>query len=84
MEYRLLVDIEVFEYIAKLKPSLRNRLIEQFKRIQSYPGNHAEYTERDPSGRRIDVCVYEGMAIHYWEDFADRHVKILEVTPAGS
>jgi hypothetical protein len=84
MEYGLLVDIEVFEYLAKLKPSLRNRLVEQFKRIQSYPAHYAEYTERDPSGRRIDVCVYMGLAIHYWEDFADRHVKILAVTSAGS
>lgn len=82
MEYRLLVDIEALDFIATLKLTQRRRLMAHFRRLQSYPGHHAEYVERDHAGRRIDVCIFEGFAIHYWEDFADRHVKILAVLPA--
>lgn len=84
MDYRLLIDIEVFDFLQTLKPALRKRLLFQFRRIQDFPENFIEYTERDPSGRRISVCVSGEFAIHYWDDFADRHVKILAVTPAGS
>jgi hypothetical protein len=82
MEYRLLVDMDVFDFLQKLKPIQRQRLVDQFRRTQDYPSHHSEYVERDPAGRRIDVCVFEGFAIHFWEDFADRHVKILAVTSA--
>lgn len=82
MDYRLLIDIEVLDFMEALKPVHRKRLFAQFRRIQGFPGNYIEYTERDPSGRRIAVCVFQEFAIHYWDDFADRHVKILAITPA--
>lgn len=84
MNYRLLIDIEVFDFLQALKPAQRRRLLGQFRLIQDFPTNHIEYTERDLSDRIIAVCIMDGFAIHYWDDFADRHVKILAVTPAGS
>lgn len=82
MDYRLLIDIEVFDVLRSLQSRRQQRLLEHFRRIQRHPEDHAEYSERDPSGRRIDVCLFEGYAIYYWEDFADRQVKILELLPA--
>ena len=76
MDYHLLVDIEVLDFIATLKPAQRRRLMSHFRRIQSYPEYHAEYVERDHVGRRIDVCIFDGFAIHYREDVTDRHVKV--------
>ena len=36
----------------------------------------------DEMARRIDVNVHAGHAIASWEDFADRHLKVLDVRPA--
>ncbi len=82
MDFRLLIDMEVLDELAKLKPSIRKELLAQFRLIQDYPSAYAEYVERDASGRRIDVCITAGFAIHYWEDSADRHVKVLALVPA--
>lgn len=61
----------------------RRRLMKRFLEIAASPGQFAEYEERDESGRRLDVNVCGDYAIAYWDDFADRHLKILEVAPAG-
>jgi hypothetical protein len=35
--------------------------------------------ERDSAGRRVDVHIFGTYAIKFWDDFADRQVKILDV-----
>ncbi len=47
--------------------------------IQSFPSDYCDYEERDPLGRRVQVNVHAGYAIEYWEDFADRHLKVLVI-----
>ncbi|HEX7469416.1 MAG TPA: hypothetical protein VF437_01580 [Verrucomicrobiae bacterium] len=84
MEYRLLVDIEVVEALDALPKKTRTRLINHFYKIRSFPENHSDYHERDSAGRRVEICVFAGHAIHYWTDFADRHVKILALKPADT
>jgi hypothetical protein len=38
----------------------------------------------DPNERGIPLAVHvcRGFAFKYWTDFADRHVKILDIAPA--
>jgi hypothetical protein len=77
MKYRLLIDYEVIEFIETLSRkeplTLRNRLVA----IQDYPGRYADYTEHDSEGRRVGIHICGRYAIKFWEDHADKHVKIL-------
>jgi hypothetical protein len=82
MDFRLLISIEVIEFLQKLPAARRKRLVQHFRRIQDFPGHYSDYIETDSSGRRVDVSVFDGFAIVYWADVADRHLKILELQKA--
>ena len=43
----------------------------------------SDYREANPRGIPLDVHLCAGFAIKYWIDFADRHVKVLDLEPAG-
>ncbi len=57
--------------------------MKRFLEVTPFPGQYADYEERDDSSRPLDVNVCGHHAIVYWDDFADRHLKILDVKPAG-
>ena len=76
-QYRLLVDLEVVRSLDLLPKGKRLRLLTHLDRIRESPDRHSDFSEDDASGRRLEVSVIEGFAVHYWIDFADRHVKIL-------
>jgi hypothetical protein len=82
MEFRLLIDIEVIEILDGLPKRSRARLLDQFQKIRSFPGNSSDCHEYDTNGRRIEISIASSWAIHYWIDFADRHVKVLAIKPA--
>jgi len=82
MEYRLLIDLEVIEIMDGLPKRVRKRLLDQLLKIRSFPTNHSDYHEQDAVGRRVEICILAGWAIHYWIDFADRHVKVLALKSA--
>lgn len=76
---RLLIDIEVFEFLRTLRQSEQIALLKRFREIAAFPSRYSDFVEYDSSGRRVDVHVLGKFAIKFWDDFADRHVKILEV-----
>lgn len=82
MEHRLLIDIEALDILDRLPKKVRTRLLQHFVAIRSFPGNHSDYHESDAIGRRIEISVLGGWAIHYWIDGADRQVKVLALKPA--
>jgi len=82
MKWRLLIELEVIHIIDGLPKTLRRRLLEHLVKIRSFPSNYSDYHELDAVGRRIEICVLAGWAIHYWIDSADRHVKVLALKPA--
>jgi hypothetical protein len=82
MLYRLLIDYEVLQYVSSLKRPHQQALHHKFRSIQADPSGNSDYLERDPTGRPLHVSICAGLAITYWEDFADRHIKILEVKEA--
>jgi mRNA-degrading endonuclease RelE of RelBE toxin-antitoxin system len=82
VNYRLLIDYEVIEFLDSLPRRERFLLRNGFVAIQSNPRAHSDYTEPDESGRQIDIHICGKFAVKYWEDHADRHIKILEVHPA--
>jgi len=76
---RLLIDIGVFEFLRNLKKKEQVELLRLFRAIAAFPSNCSDFVEHDAAGRRIEVHVFERFAIKYWNDFADRHVKILDI-----
>jgi hypothetical protein len=78
----LLIDIEVLEFLRTLRPVEQRDLLRRFREIAAAPDRYADYAENDAVGRRVDVHVAGKFAIKYWDDFADRQVKILDLHPA--
>ncbi|HEY6167002.1 MAG TPA: hypothetical protein VI454_03105 [Verrucomicrobiae bacterium] len=78
-DWRLLVDIEVLEFLRTLRRREQADLMKRIREIGSFPANYSDFAEYDASGRRVDVHVCQRFAIKFWADFADRHVKILDV-----
>ena len=82
MEFRLLLDLEVLAFLQGLKSAPRRRLLALFDRMQDSPHRFSDFIDRDEAGRRLDVCVFEGVAVFYWVDTADRHIKVLKILHA--
>ena len=82
MPYRLLVDIEAVEVLDALPKKPKLRLLDHLRKIRSSPDDFSDYQERDGTGRRVEISVFAGHAIHYWIDHADQHIKILALKPA--
>ena len=80
--YRLLVDWEVIEKLNRFPWRTRRAIRDAFTRIADYPDRFSDFREPNPRGIPLDVHLCEGFAIKYWIDFADRHVKVLDLEPA--
>ena len=78
-DVRLLIDIEILEFLRTLKRHEQEKLLRRFRDIAALPSGFSDFIERDSSGRRVDVHIFGNFAIKFWHDFADRHVKILDV-----
>lgn len=78
-DIRLLIAIEVFDFLRTLKPREQRDLLKCFREITAFPSKFSDFMEHDSSGRRVDVHVFGKFAIKFWNDFADRHVKILDL-----
>ena len=82
MKQRLLVAVEVIECHESLPPARRNLIWNRLRQIAECPHAFSDYLAKDSTARDVDVHVFAGFAIRYWDDFADRHVKILEIQGA--
>jgi hypothetical protein len=76
---RLLIAIEVLDFLRTLKPREQRELLKRFRDIAAFPSKFSDFVEHDSSGRRVDVHVFGKFAVKFWNDFADRHVKILDL-----
>lgn len=81
-EYRLLIDIDVIEFLRGRPRIEQEGLLRHFRAIADSPGHYYDYVETDSVGRRLGVHVFSTYAIRFWEDSADMHVKILEIESA--
>lgn len=76
---RLLIDIEVLDFLRTLRSADQVNLLRRFREIGASPDRFADFAERDKVGRDVSVHVFGRFAIKFWNDFADRHVKILDI-----
>lgn len=80
MKRRLLIDSTVLEFLSQLRKRDREFLLARFEAIRDFPAQHMDYVHRDESGRDLDGHVAGRFAIEFWDDLADRHLKIMGVT----
>ena len=83
MSYRLLISLEAIEYLEKLPKSIRQRLRSRFVTMLSEPAMFSDYAHHEPDNRRLEVHIFGPFAIYYWDDFADRDLKIIRIEKAG-
>jgi len=76
---RLLIAIEVLDFLRTLPRREQQSLLKRFREIAAFPSNFADFPEYDSTGRRLGVHVFGKFAIKFWGDQADRHVKILDL-----
>ena len=81
-EYRLLIDIDVIEFLRSRPRRQQELLMARFRAIASSPGRFYDYTEPDSVGRDLGMHIFANYAIQFWEDSADMHLKILDIYPA--
>jgi hypothetical protein len=82
VDYRLLVDLEAIAVLDSIPKRHRTRLLNHFINLRSAPDRLSDYHEQDEIGRRVEISISSGYSIHYWIDFADRHINILAIKPA--
>ncbi len=76
---RLLIAIEVLDFLRSLSRREQLNLIKRFREIAAFPSNFIDFPENDSAGRKLGVHVFGKFAIKFRDDFADRHVKILDL-----
>jgi hypothetical protein len=76
---RLLIAIAVFDFLAGLKKTEQRAVIDRFRQIAEFPSNFVDFVEKDAAGRTIGVHIYGKFAIKFWDDQADRDLKIVDL-----
>lgn len=78
------VRIEVFQYLATLKRSERERIIRWIEALQSKPFDPGDYSERDAVERNVQVKIIGRHALTYWHDGPVNEIKVVKIQLAGS
>ena len=76
---RLFISVDVLYFLRTLPPRDQRDLLQRFREIAAFPSKFSDFVEFDSSGRRVDVHVFGKFAVKFWDDFADRHLKILDL-----
>ena len=82
MSYRLLISLEAIEYLETLPKNVRQRLRSRFVAMLAEPAMFSDYVHHEPDSRRLNVHVFGPYAVYYWDDFADRDLKIIRIEKA--
>jgi hypothetical protein len=76
---RLFIAVDVLDFLRTLQPREQRELLKCFRDIAAFPSRFSDFVEYDSAGRRVDVHIFGKFAVKFWDDFADRHVKILDL-----
>ncbi len=82
MNYRLLISMDVVEFIERLPAKSRSPLRSAIVAIGADPRGRSDAHDYDEVGRLMDIAIVGDFALMYWIDDADRHVKILDIHAA--
>lgn len=82
MDYRLLISIEVVEFVERLPAKTKRALRSAMHIIGHDPLGRSDAEDCDNNGRLLQIAVVGDYALMYWIDDADRNVKILDIHAA--
>jgi mRNA-degrading endonuclease RelE of RelBE toxin-antitoxin system len=82
MDYRLLISMEVVEFVERLPTRFRKVIRSSFTAISEDPLGCSDAIEYDDTGRVLHISIVGDFALMYWVDGADRHLKILDIHAA--
>ncbi len=82
MSYRLLISIEVVEFVERLPNKPRSAIRSLIEAIGNDPLGRSDAEDFDDTGRLLQIAIIGDYALMYWIDDADRHVKILDIHAA--
>ena len=82
MNYRLLVSLDVLELIERLPRKARLGLRATIAEIGRDPIGISDATDLDSKGRIVQIMIVGDYALTYWNDDADKHVKLLDIHSA--
>ncbi|MCP5517883.1 MAG: hypothetical protein H7A45_11585 [Verrucomicrobiales bacterium] len=82
MAYRLLISMEVVEFVEQLPSRAKRRMREVIRSIGENPLGRSDAVDQDATGRRLEIAVVGDYALMYWIDEAHRQVKILDLHAA--
>lgn len=79
MDYRLLISMEVVEFLERLPSRTRKTLRSAIVFTGDDPLGQSDAADFDEGGRRLQITIVADFALIYWIDNADGHVKILDI-----
>ena len=57
----------------------QKRIVKACEFLRDHPATEGEFTRPDDVGRTIQMKVFRPFLIHFWDDFADRKVRIVRL-----
>ncbi len=76
---RLFIAVDALDFLRALTSREQRDLLNRFREIAAFPSKFSDFVEHDSAGRRVNVHLFGKFAVKFWDDFADRHLKILDL-----
>ncbi|MEO8353289.1 MAG: hypothetical protein ABI680_16295 [Chthoniobacteraceae bacterium] len=80
--YRVLIAWRLWSEINAIPHAVKREIYRKFDQLEESPDAISEFQSLDDTGRTLDCFIAGQLAVFYWVDFADRHVKVLDIRPA--
>lgn len=80
--YGIFLRMEAVDSFKAVRGLQRQQISLFIDSLADEPNRPGDFSERDDSGRQIEIKVLGQFAITYWTDHAVREVKILDIRKA--
>jgi hypothetical protein len=70
---------EAFDFLRQLRRDEREDLLGLLRALARDPFRPGDFSERDGSGREIEVLIIRRYAVVYWTDHAVKEVKVTDI-----
>jgi hypothetical protein len=79
MDYEVYLRAEAFEFLRHRHTDARNRLLRLLHELGRDSYRRGDFSERDLSGREIQILIFQRYAISYWADHAVKELKVIDI-----
>jgi mRNA-degrading endonuclease RelE of RelBE toxin-antitoxin system len=79
--YGVLITVEVLR-MERPNRNERDRILSFLEILTKNPECTGDYTERDDTGRLVQIKIVGGYAVTYWADHAVKEVKVTKIEKA--